>query len=69
MKTRIMRLLTALAVVFTFIGSVVSVSMPFSMLTANGEGIYDSDVLTNYAYEVADIVNRERAANGLSPLK
>jgi uncharacterized protein YkwD len=69
MKTRIFRLVTAIAVVFTFIGSVLSTTQPFTMFSANGAAVYDSDTLEKYAHEVADIVNRERSANGLKPLK
>lgn len=69
MKTRIFRLVTAIAVVFTFIGSVLSTTQPFTMFSANGAAVYDSATLEKYAHEVADIVNRERSANGLKPLK
>lgn len=41
---------------------------PAASLTAVAAD-YASDTLTNYAYEVAAIVNRERAAYGLAPLK
>ena len=56
MKTRIFRLVTAIAVVFTFIGSVLSTTQPFTMFSANGAAVYDSDTLEKYDHEVADIV-------------
>lgn len=37
--------------------------------SANAVANYDSRDLARYAYQVAAIVNRERAANGLAPLK
>ena len=69
MKNKTFKLLAIIAVVFTFIGSVFSTAYPVITLTANGAGIYDSDVLEEYAHKVADIVNQERAANGLPALK
>ena len=69
MKKHILKLLAVTAVVFTFIGSVLSVCFPISEFTANGAEIYENGTLSDYAHEVADIVNRERTAQGLAPLK
>lgn len=59
MKRKILSFVTSVMVAFTVL------ILPLSSNAAN----YGSDDLKNYAYQVAAIVNRERATNGLEPLK
>lgn len=62
MKKKIMLFLTAFMVMFT------AVVLPAPKSSAYA-ALYDSETLESYAYQVAAIVNRERAANGLGMLK
>jgi len=69
MKRSLSKIAISLLFVFTFIGAVFSTTYPYSILTAECAAEYENDVQRNYAMEVAAIVNRERAANGLPVLK
>ena len=69
MKRTLSKIAISLLFVLTFIGAVFSTTYPYSFITANGAAEYEGDVQRNYAMEVAAIVNRERAANGLPVLK
>lgn len=69
MKRTLSKIAISLLFVLTFIGAVFSTTYPYSSITANGAAEYEGDVQRNYAMEVAAIVNRERAANGLPVLK
>ena len=69
MKNYILKLLTVAAVVFTFIGSFAASVRPIAVFTANGAEIYENDTLSDYARQVAEIVNRERISRGLKALK
>lgn len=69
MKRRLSKIAISLLFVFTFVGSIFSTTYPYSILTAESAAEYGNDVQRDYAMEVAAIVNRERAANGLPLLK
>ena len=69
MKKLTMRVFAFMAVILVFAGAVLSTSYVIPSLHVNGAAEYETDELKDYAYQVAAIVNRERAANGLPILK